>query len=156
MSTVKQYPKEATYIVLNPEKRFKLTNLNPSTEYSCMVSFFSNKKVLGFWESKWSTTEVNANTQTDSTTDFPCTPCKSDGTTKKNTYEYAVGVIRSLEHNGHLSKDFRVKFLTWFSLKATMQQRRIVNVFVDALIDDPPSLAEQLLDTFTDEICGHE
>ncbi|KAK9069516.1 hypothetical protein SSX86_011420 [Deinandra increscens subsp. villosa] len=163
MSTHKAYPKEATYIVLNPEKRFKLTNLDPSTEYSCMVSFFSNKKVLGFWESKWSTskmTEVNANTQTDSTTDFTCTPCKSDGTTKlgeakKNEYEYAVGVIRSLEHNGHLSKDFRVKFLTWFSLKATMQQRRIVNVFVDALIDDPPSLAEQLLDTFTDEICGH-
>ncbi|KAI3758380.1 hypothetical protein L6452_05941 [Arctium lappa] len=167
-STLKTYPKEATYIVLNPEKRFKLTNLDPSTEYSCMVSFFSNKKVLGFWESKWTTTkntEVNANnTQTDSTSDFPCTPCKSDGTTKagprdepnkKNEYEYAVGVIRSLEHNGHLSKDFRVKFLTWFSLKATMQQRRVVNVFVDALIDDPPSLAEQLLDTFSDEICGH-
>lgn len=164
-STLKTYPKEATYIVLNPEKRFKLTNIDPSTEYSCMVSFFSNKKVLGFWESKWSTSkdiEVNANTQTDSTTDFPCTPCKSDGTTKagprgepkKNEYEYTVGVIRSLEHNGHLSKDFRVKFLTWFSLKATMQQRRIVNVFVDTLIDDPPSLAEQLLDTFADEICG--
>nr|XP_043615973.1 VIN3-like protein 2 [Erigeron canadensis] len=165
-STLNTYPKEATYIVLNPEKRFKLTNLDPSTEYSCMVSFFSKKKILGFWESKWLTskdTEVNTNTQTDSTTDFPCTPCKSDGTTtktgprtvpKKNEYEYAVGVIRGLEHEGHLSKDFRVKLLTWFSLKATMQQRRIVNAFVDALIDDPPSLAEQLLDTFADEICG--
>ncbi|GKB21461.1 VIN3-like protein 2 [Tanacetum coccineum] len=166
-STLVTYPKEATYIVLNPEKRFKITKLDPLTRYSCMASFFSNKKVLGFWESEWTTsknTEVNANTQTDSTTDFPLTPCKSDGTTKagprcepkKNDYEYAVGVVRSLEHSGHLSKDFRVKFLTWFSLKATMQQRRIVNVFVDALIDDPPCLAEQLLDTFSDEICGHK
>ncbi|GKD12969.1 hypothetical protein Tco_1197376, partial [Tanacetum coccineum] len=166
-STLVTYPKEATYIVLNPEKRFKITKLDPLTRYSCMVSFFSNKKVLGFWESEWTTsknTEVNANTQTDSTTDFPLTPCKSDGTTKagprcepkKNDYEYAVGVVRSLEHSGHLSKDFRVKFLTWFSLKATMQQRGIVNVFVDALIDDPPCLAEQLLDTFSDEICGHK
>ncbi|XP_076901039.1 VIN3-like protein 2 [Bidens hawaiensis] len=160
LSTAKQYPKEATYIVLNPEKRFKLSNLDPSTEYSCMVSFFSNTKVLGCWESKWSTSKITEVTQTDSTTEFPCTPCKSDGTTKVGPsgpkYEYSVGVIRSLEHNGHLSKDFRVKFLTWFSLKATMQQRRIVNVFMDALIDDPPSLAEQLLDTFTHEICGHE
>ncbi|KAL7585647.1 protein VERNALIZATION INSENSITIVE 3 [Lactuca sativa] len=158
-STLKTYPKEATYIVLNPEKRFKITNLDPSTEYSCMVSFFSNTKVVGFWESKWTTNNAT-NTQTDSTTDFPCTPCKSDATkkagpTKKNEYEYAVGVIKSLEDDGFLSKDFRVKFLTWFSLKATMQQRRVVNVFVDALIDDPPSLAEQLLDTFSDEICGH-
>ncbi|PWA99776.1 hypothetical protein CTI12_AA003030 [Artemisia annua] len=165
-STLITYPKEATYIVLNPEKRFKITKLDPLTKYSCMVSFFSNKKVLGFWESEWTTsknTEVNANTQTDSTTDFPLTPCKSDGTTKagprcepkKSDYEYAVGVVRSLEHSGHLSKDFRVKFLTWFSLKANKQQRRIVNAFVDALIDDPPCLAEQLLDTFSDEICGH-
>ncbi|KAI3751802.1 hypothetical protein L2E82_22893 [Cichorium intybus] len=157
-STLKTYPKEATYIVLNPEKRFKITNLDPSTEYSCMVSFFSNTKVLGFWESNWTTTNAT-NTQTDSTTDFPCTPCKSDGTkkagpAKKNEYEYAVGVIRELEDGGFLSKDFRVKFLTWFSLKATMQERRIVNVFVDALIDDPRSLGEQLLDTFSDEICG--
>ncbi|KAL4556488.1 hypothetical protein LXL04_039143 [Taraxacum kok-saghyz] len=154
-STLKAYPKEATYIVLNPEKRFKIANLDPSTEYLCMVSFFSNTKVLGFWESNW-TTNTAANTQTDSTTDFPCTPCKSDGTKKgkKNEYEYAVGVVKGLEDDGFLCKDFRVKFLTWFSLKASMQQRRVVNVFVDALIDDPPSLAEQLLDTFSDEIRG--
>lgn len=74
----------------------------------------------------------------------------------ESAYEYSVRVIKWLEHEGHLDEDFRVKFLTWFSLKATMQERRVVNVFVDALIDDPPSLADQLIHTFMDEICSEQ
>lgn len=97
-------------------------------------------------------------------TNAPSTPCKSDGTKgvihtsgkkqlKESDYEYSVRVIRKLEHDGHLEADFRVKFLTWFSLKASTQERRVVSVFIDTFIDDPPSLAGQLLDTFMDEIC---
>ncbi|XP_027091110.1 VIN3-like protein 2 [Coffea arabica] len=97
----------------------------------------------------------------------PSTPCKSDGTTgmpqlvskrqvKETDYEYAVRVIRKLEHEGHLGSDFRVKFLAWFSLKATVQEKRVVSVFVDTFVDDPSSLAGQLLDTFEDEICSEE
>ncbi|KAK8940480.1 VIN3-like protein 2 [Platanthera zijinensis] len=40
-------------------------------------------------------------------------------------YEYCVKVIRWLECEGHMEKEFRVKFLTWFSLKATPQERRV-------------------------------
>ncbi|KAF8406097.1 hypothetical protein HHK36_008177 [Tetracentron sinense] len=99
----------------------------------------------------------------------PSTPCKSDGTQDipssggkkqlaetERDYEYSVRVIRWLEREGHIEKDFRVKFLTWFSLKATMQERRVVSAFVDTLIDDPPSLADQLVDTFMDEICNEK
>jgi hypothetical protein len=71
----------------------------------------------------------------------------------ESAYEYSVRVVKWLELRGHIAEDFRVKFLTWFSLKATLQDRRVVNVFVDALIDDPRSLAEQLIDTFMDKIC---
>lgn len=71
-------------------------------------------------------------------------------------YEYSVKVIRWLECEGHMEKEFRVKFLTWFSLKATMQERRVVSAFIDTLIDDPASLVGQLVDTFKDGICGKE
>jgi hypothetical protein len=71
-------------------------------------------------------------------------------------YDYCVKVIRWLESEGHMGNDFRVAFLTWFSLKATSQDRRIVSAFVDALISDPASLADQLTDAFTDVICVKE
>ncbi|KAF3786490.1 VIN3-like protein 2 [Nymphaea thermarum] len=69
-------------------------------------------------------------------------------------YEYCVKVIRRLECEGHVEKNFRVKFLTWFSLRATPQERRIVSVFVDTLIDDLAGLAGQLVDTFSEGIWG--
>ncbi|KAK7301102.1 hypothetical protein RJT34_11962 [Clitoria ternatea] len=72
---------------------------------------------------------------------------------KENDYEYSVRVVKWLEHQGHIDEIFRVRFLTWFSLKATQQERRVVSAFVDALIDDPASLADQLIHTFSDVIC---
>lgn len=97
----------------------------------------------------------------------PSTPRKSNGMQEvsdldckkqvdESAYEYSVRIVKWLELRGHIAEDFRVKFLTWFSLKATMQDRRVVNVFVDALIDDPRSLAEQLIDTFMDKICCYQ
>ncbi|THU47143.1 hypothetical protein C4D60_Mb09t12440 [Musa balbisiana] len=72
----------------------------------------------------------------------------------EGAYEYCVKVIRWLECERHIETNFRVKFLTWFSLRATPQERRIVNVYVDTLIDDPVSLAGQLVDTFSETVCS--
>ncbi|VFQ74215.1 unnamed protein product [Cuscuta campestris] len=69
-------------------------------------------------------------------------------------YEYSVGVIKKLESEGHIETDFRVKFLTWFSLKATAQERMVVGIFIDTFIDDLSSLAGQLMHTFMDKLCG--
>ncbi|GFS36400.1 fibronectin type III domain-containing protein [Actinidia rufa] len=63
-------------------------------------------------------------------------------------FEYYVKVIRWLECVGHIETSFRQKFLTWYSLKATPPEVRVVKVFVDTLIDDPASLAGQLVDAF--------
>ncbi|CAH2056863.1 unnamed protein product [Thlaspi arvense] len=67
-------------------------------------------------------------------------------------FEYYVKVVRWLECQGHIEKTFRQKFLTWYSLRATQQEMRVVKVFVDTLIEDPASLAGQLVDTFSEAI----
>ncbi|KAE9609862.1 hypothetical protein Lal_00006735 [Lupinus albus] len=65
-------------------------------------------------------------------------------------FEYYVKVIRYLECEGHIEKNFRQKFLTWYSLRATPQEVRIVKIYIDTFIEDPSSLAEQLVDTFSE------
>ncbi|KAK8933665.1 VIN3-like protein 1 [Platanthera zijinensis] len=67
-------------------------------------------------------------------------------------YEYCVKVIRRLECSGHIQKEFRMKFLTWFSLRATEQERWVVITFIRTLIEEPSSLAGQLLDTFLETV----
>ncbi|XP_057975032.1 VIN3-like protein 2 [Malania oleifera] len=225
-STVQDYPEQPTYIVLRPERRFKIIDLDPSSEYFCKVSLFSSMRILGTWEAKWISTALSGSTlsifnehekeesslqaqkhsQLDSKDsrnnelvsrdhrpkiqdginknknegfnllppsikDVPLTcplsisplmPCKMDGAEEAfgsgikqdSNYEYSVRAIKLLELEGHIDNEFRVKFLTWFSLKATMQDRRIVSVFVDTFMDDAPSLAGQLIDAFTDKICS--
>ncbi|KAG8069777.1 hypothetical protein GUJ93_ZPchr0006g45538 [Zizania palustris] len=68
------------------------------------------------------------------------------------SYEYCVKVVRWLECEGYIETNFRVKFLTWYSLRATPHDRKIVSVYVDTLIDDPVSLSGQLSDTFSEAI----
>ncbi|PIA52279.1 hypothetical protein AQUCO_01000270v1 [Aquilegia coerulea] len=231
-STAVEYPGKPTHIVVRPEKRFVISDLDPSTEYSFKVSVFSSSKELGQWESTCVTQAPtgssfsgldaeygkdhpitgHANSQRDSTTSsddklacsdnhskvrllddiskneechlpprstssngepftgsmfVPATPCKPDGTQEvpsstakkhsaESNYEYCVRVIRWLECEGYMEKDLRVKFLTWFSLKSSMRDRRVVCAFVDALIDDPHSLVDQLVDTFGDEISNEK
>jgi hypothetical protein len=70
----------------------------------------------------------------------------------ENAYVFCVKVVRWLECEGHVEANFRVKFLTWLSLRATQREKKIVSVFVDTLIDDPASLAGQLRDTFSEAI----
>lgn len=72
--------------------------------------------------------------------------------TDADSYVYCVKVIRWLECEGYVEASFRVKFLTWLSLRATRHEKRVVSVFVDTFIDDPASLAGQLSDTFSDAI----
>ncbi|KAL5768894.1 hypothetical protein ACOSQ2_015677 [Xanthoceras sorbifolium] len=67
-------------------------------------------------------------------------------------FEYCVKIIRRLECKGHINQDFRLKLLTWFSLRSTEQERRVVNTFIQTLYDDPSSLAGQLVDSFSDII----
>lgn len=69
-------------------------------------------------------------------------------------FEHCVKVIRWLECEGHIERNFRQKFLTWYSLRATSQEVRIVKVFIDTFVEDPAALAEQLVDTFSDSIAS--
>jgi hypothetical protein len=55
-----------------------------------------------------------------------------------------------------MDEELRVKFLTWFSLKASAKDRRIVSAFVDVFIDDPACLVAQLKDAFMDAVCSNE
>ncbi|KAJ4828157.1 hypothetical protein Tsubulata_005032 [Turnera subulata] len=75
--------------------------------------------------------------------------CTGNGLSNRD-FEYYVKVIRWLECEGHIEKNFRQKFLTWYSLRATQQEIRVVKTFVDTFIEDPASLAEQLVDTFSE------
>ncbi|XP_022144903.1 VIN3-like protein 1 isoform X2 [Momordica charantia] len=67
-------------------------------------------------------------------------------------FEYCVKIIRWLECEGHIKQEFRLKLLTWFSLRSTEQERRVVNTFIQTLIDEPSCLAGQLVDSFSDII----
>lgn len=220
----KDYPDQPSFIVLRPEKKFAIADLQPATEYLCKVSLFSNTETLGVWEAKWVTPalydssvalekqtgeentvtgQILSHAESTNSSDIkgdhpvnpssnginknqnkglyppprsmetgslikeavsPLTPSKSNGIRKapsfectkrmeESDYEYSVRAIKWLEHEGHIDEEFRVKFLTWFSLKATMQERKVVRVYVDTFIDDPSSLAKQLIHTFVEEIC---
>lgn len=79
----------------------------------------------------------------------PLQVCAGSGYLDRS-YEYCVKIIRWLECEGHIGQEFRMKFLTWFSLRSTEQERRVVHAFIQTLIEDPSSLAGQLIDSFSD------
>lgn len=76
---------------------------------------------------------------------------KVSGSLDEN-FEYCVKIMRWLECEGYINQEFRKKLLTWFSLRSTEQERRVVNTFIQTLIDDPSSLAGQLVDSFSDMV----
>ncbi|KAL8120151.1 VIN3-like protein 1 isoform X2 [Apium graveolens] len=76
---------------------------------------------------------------------------KVSGSLDEN-FEYCVKIMRWLECEGYINQEFRKKLLTWFSLRSTEQERRVVNTFIQTLIDDPSSLAGQLIDSFSDMV----
>ncbi|KAJ0263022.1 Oberon [Hirschfeldia incana] len=67
-------------------------------------------------------------------------------------FKHCVSVIRQLESLGHIEKEFRQKFLTWYGLRATQQEIKVVKIFIDTFSDDPVDLAEQLVHTFNDHV----
>ncbi|KAK8991331.1 hypothetical protein V6N11_062347 [Hibiscus sabdariffa] len=73
-------------------------------------------------------------------------------TSLDENFESSVKIIRWLECEGYINQEFRLKLLTWFSLRSTEQERRVVNTYIQTLIDDPSSLAGQLVDSFSDII----
>ncbi|KAG8086973.1 hypothetical protein GUJ93_ZPchr0010g8632 [Zizania palustris] len=133
------YPKRAKFTKLDGASDNDESQLPPTSE------------VLPFVSSNSSPSEVP--TKPDWLRSTPDSACKNY---VEKRYEYCVKVIRWLEHEGHMERDFRVKFLTWFSVKASTQDRRIVNAFIDALISDPASLVAQLIDSFLEVVCSKE
>ncbi|KAK4791499.1 hypothetical protein SAY86_031912 [Trapa natans] len=79
-------------------------------------------------------------------------PINNDEQSSDLDFEFHVKLIRRLECKGHIEKTFRQKFLTWYTLRATPWEVRIVKAFVDTFIEDPAALAEQLIDTFSGSI----
>lgn len=65
-------------------------------------------------------------------------------------FEYNVKIIRWLEQKGYIDKEFRLNLLTWFGLRSTEQGRRIVNSYIQTMLDDPSSLAAQLVNSFSE------
>ncbi|KAJ4960782.1 hypothetical protein NE237_020692 [Protea cynaroides] len=110
---------------------------NPTYMYFCKVAIFSITGEAGTWE---------ANRKTQALEDIsnnhgklivhcvntasvpPVAPCKPDGDLEipslipkkhltQKDYDYCVDVIRSLNNEGHIEKDFKVTFFSWFSLR---------------------------------------
>ncbi|XP_022749765.1 VIN3-like protein 1 isoform X2 [Durio zibethinus] len=73
----------------------------------------------------------------------------NDSGSLDENFESCVKIIRWLECEGHINQEFRLKLLTWFSLRSTEQERRMVNTFIQTLIGDPSSLAGQLVDSLS-------
>nr|AIN76719.1 vernalization insensitive 3 [Agapanthus praecox subsp. orientalis] len=178
-SNSSDYPQDPTFIIQRPETKCKISGLTPSTEYLFKASPFSSTKELGKWEARCSTLkspkkdqEIQSDSQKGSTNTSdnnqapnlknvvtPLVDTPSNANKEKvdeRQYEYCVKVVRWLECEGYMEKEFRVKFLTWFSLKATARERRVVSAFIDVLIDEPESLVAQLADAFMDGICTRE
>ncbi|XP_002975321.2 VIN3-like protein 2 [Selaginella moellendorffii] len=67
-------------------------------------------------------------------------------------FEHCVKMVRWLECQGHIKPEFRMRFFTWLGLKASDQQRRVVSIYIQSMIDDPVGLAAQLMDAFEEAI----
>ncbi|EFJ08125.1 hypothetical protein SELMODRAFT_448182 [Selaginella moellendorffii] len=62
--------------------------------------------------------------------------------------EFSIKVIVWLERQGHLQPDFRLKLLTWLGFRASVEEKKMIFVYVRTLLTDPHGLAHQLVDTF--------
>ncbi|KAJ7298224.1 hypothetical protein O6H91_Y009300 [Diphasiastrum complanatum] len=67
-------------------------------------------------------------------------------------FEYCVTVIRWLERQGQVGAHFRKRFLSWLGVRATDQQKGVIDAYIKVMISDPESLAEQLIDTYEEII----
>ncbi|KAJ3693498.1 hypothetical protein LUZ60_008978 [Juncus effusus] len=148
------------YLILRSETKILLKGLNPSTRYFFKARPFSPKGELGQFEADCCTKGRNGNpngsngsNESLNGSNFTSKPSRING---EERYEYCVRVIRWLEGENFLEREFRVRFLTWFSVKATEQERRVVGTFIDVLLDEPADLVKQLVHSFSERIGGKE
>ncbi|KAL0339957.1 UNVERIFIED_CONTAM: VIN3-like protein 2 [Sesamum radiatum] len=159
------YPTEPTCRLFAPNTKLLLSGLTPATEYflkvvtltkterRASVNFSSELQVL----------------RMSSEAGQQITPCKleslKNGAGWKNKRKNGKGIdavpereeepqagSSSKKRSGERRDEDCTEILTWYSLRATPQEVRIVKVFIDTFIEDPESLAAQLVDSFTDII----
>ncbi|KAF3508291.1 hypothetical protein F2Q69_00009847 [Brassica cretica] len=153
--TEKEYQEKSTCTLFTPNARFVVSGLAPASEYCFKVVSFSGTRELGV-------DVINVLThQTKNRQVRNKKLVKDNGNNgdhhsanggAESGLEHCVKIIRQLECSGHIEKDFRQKFLTWYSLRATPQESRVVKIFIDTFTDDPVALAEQLVHTFSDRV----
>ncbi|CAI0543176.1 unnamed protein product [Linum tenue] len=152
-------PKEPISVFPKTQRRILISNLQPCTEYTFRIVSYTESGDLGHSEAKCFTKKRPAPSQManedvhdcDSTliNGSPLRQSRGSGSLDEN-FESCVKIIRWLECGGHIDQEFRLKLLTWFSLRSTEQERRVVHTFIRTMVDDPTSLAEQLVDSFSD------
>ncbi|CDY14184.1 BnaA08g13150D [Brassica napus] len=152
--TEKEYQEKSTCTLFTPNARFVVSGLAPASEYCFKVVSFSGTRELGV-------DVINVVTRSpEERSESPLTNCNNGNNGDHHSanggaesgLEHCVKIIRQLECSGHIEKDFRQKFLTWYSLRATPQESRVVKIFIDTFTDDPVALAEQLVHTFSDRV----
>ncbi|CDY51654.1 BnaAnng10940D [Brassica napus] len=152
--TEKEYQEKSTCTLFTPNARFVVSGLAPASEYCFKVVSFSGTREVGV-------DEINVLTRSSpeevvERSESPLTNCSTlssnPSSVEADGFKHCVSVIRQLESLGHIEKEFRQKFLTWYGLRATPQEIRIVKIFIDTFADDPVDLAEQLVHTFNDRV----
>ncbi|KAK9130025.1 hypothetical protein Sjap_010512 [Stephania japonica] len=175
------YSERASYIAMRPVRLINILNLDPCTKYLFKVAMYSSTRVLGVWEATFATSAPLLSLQANSPRDPANTKHQnilpgdvnhsrhqsldSTSRSKGNPSPRMLDIIpnaESLPHN--LSKkhkcyrDLRIRsgnqkisMSTACAWSSTIE-RRAVSTLVDILIDDPPSLAAQLVDAFKDLI----
>ncbi|CAA7022239.1 unnamed protein product [Microthlaspi erraticum] len=157
----KDYPKDLTCALVSPNTRFLVSGLTPETEYCFKVASFSGTRESGVDETKVSTKALEEEEEEEKEATLsieaeekPEEKKVVNGEKSASCGSFGLGqwvkIMRQLEVSGYVDKDFRKKFLTWYSLRATAQEIHVVKTFVDVFKDDSEALAEQLVDTFSD------
>ncbi|KAJ7541523.1 hypothetical protein O6H91_10G064000 [Diphasiastrum complanatum] len=113
-------------LILHPSIEGEVTELNPRKR---IAGEFRQGQSL----TKWELPHQQQNDPRSKSDDF---------------FEFWVKIVRWLECEGHLGAHFRMRFLSWLGLRATEREKRVITAFFNSMLDDPTSLAEQLMDTF--------
>ena len=92
----------------------------------------------------------NKRSKSRTSTKKPETNVAENGVGGDKDLGHVVKTIRCLEQEGHIDKSFRERFLSWYSLRATHREVKVVKVFVETFKDDLSSLGQQLVDTFSE------
>lgn len=138
------YPTQPTCTILNAPScsTFWLSGLTPSTQYILKVVHYEDTCELGSKELPFQTSNDDGKippTNSSRLSNYPLFQDENNGNVNESGDEldeaddrgdfgYYVKVIRWLECEGHVDTSFRKKFLTWYSLRASVQEVKIVSV----------------------------